>query len=383
MLRFLTAGESHGRGLIVVIEGIPAGLPLSPEHINAELTRRQIGYGRGERMKIEKDEAQILSGVRLGRTIGSPICLFIPNRDYPSWEEIMSLEKREVPPISVPRPGHADLPGALKYDLSDLRDVIERASARETTSRVAAGAIAKRLLKEFEIDIFSFVLAIGGVKAKIETDEWETIKEKAERSPLRCPDEGAEEEMKRLVDEAREKGDTLGGIFQVVATGVPVGLGSYVHWDRRLDARIAYAVLSIPSVKGVEIGEGFASAFLPGSLVHDEILYDPQEGFFRITNRAGGIEGGVTNGEPIIVRGAVKPIPTLGKPLHSVDMRDKKSMPAHKERADVCVVPSAGVIAEGMVAWILADAFLEKFGGDSLRDIKESFHSYLNRVRRV
>ncbi len=382
MPRFLTAGESHGKCLITIIEGFPAGLRLDLQFINQELKRRQQGYGRGERMKIEHDEVEVLSGVRLGRTTGAPITFLIENKDFPSWEEIMSLEERKVEPVIVPRPGHADLGGYLKYGLEDLRDVIERASARETAARVAVGAVAKLLLREFNIDIFSFTIAIGKTRVKWEGD-WESIKEKAELSPLRCPEVSGEEKMKEEIDEAREKGDSLGGIFQVVAIGVPPGLGSYVQWDRRLDARLAYAIMSIPAVKGVEIGEGFTSASLPGSAVQDEILYDRKEGFFRLTNRAGGIEGGVSNGEAIIIRGAVKPVPTLSKPLRSVHLRTKQSLPAHKERADVCVVPSAGVIAEAMTAWVIASAFLEKFGVDSLEDIKESYTTYLERLKRM
>lgn len=382
MVRFLSAGESHGKCLITIIEGFPAGLKVEREFINYELQRRQRGYGRGERMKIEKDEVEILSGVRLGRTTGAPITLKIENKDFPAWEETMSIEEKVVEPVLIPRPGHSDLSGYLKYGLEDLRDVIERASARETACRVSAGALAKLLLKEFNIEIFSFTISIGKTIAKFEED-WESIKERAEASPLRCPDSDAEKKMKGEIDEAKEEGDSLGGIFQVVALGVPPGLGSYAHWDRRLDARLAYAIMSIPSVKGVEIGEGFASTSLPGSRVHDEIVYDKREGYFRLTNRAGGIEGGVSNGEAIIIKGAVKPIPTLGKPLHSVDLKTKQAVPAHKERADICVVPSAGVIAEAMTAWVLAEAFLEKFGSDSLEDIKKSYIIYRERLKRM
>lgn len=382
MIRFLTAGESHGKCLVTIIEGFPAGLRLDPQLINKELKRRQQGYGRGERMKIEQDEVELLSGVRMGKTTGAPITFLIENKDFPSWEKIMSLEEREGEPLLIPRPGHADLSGYLKYGLKDIRDVIERASARETAARVAAGAVAKLLLKEFDIEIFSFTIAIGKTRAKLEGD-WAKLRDKAERSSLRCPDESGEGKMREEIEEAKEKGDSLGGIFQVVALGVPPGLGSYVHWDRRLDARLAYAIMSIPAVKGVEIGEGFVSASLYGSAVQDEILYDKKEGFFRLTNRAGGIEGGVSNGEAIILRGAVKPIPTLARPLHSVQLDNKQSVPAHKERADICVVPSAGVIGEAMTAWVLAEAFLEKFAGDSLEDIKSSYANYQERLKRV
>lgn len=382
MLRFLTAGESHGKCLIAIIEGFPAGLKVDIPFINQELKRRQAGYGRGERMKIESDEVEILSGVRLGKTTSAPITLKITNRDFPNWEDIMSIEEKAVQKVLVPRPGHADLTGYLKYDLDDLRDVIERASARETAIRVAVGALAKLLLKEFNIDIFSFTVSIGKVNSVVEGD-WEEIKRKAEASVLRCPDGEAERKMIEEIDEAKSKGDSLGGIFQVVALGVPAGLGSYVHWDRRLDALLALAIMSIPAVKGVEFGLGFASSSLHGSEVQDEILYDKREGYFRLTNRAGGIEGGMSNGEPIIIRGAVKPIPTLSKPLHSIHIETKESVPAHKERADVCVVPSAGVIAEAMTAWVLADAFLEKFGSDCLEDIRIAYESYIQRLKRM
>lgn len=382
MIRFLTAGESHGKCLLLIIDGFPAGLKVDISSLNGELQRRQIGYGRGNRMKIEKDEAELLSGVRLGKTTGAPISLLIKNKDWLNWEEIMSLEEREIEAVLLPRPGHADLSGYLKYGLADLRDVIERASARETAARVAAGAMAKLLLREFGIEIFSFTVAIGKRGARVEGN-WEDVRKKAEASPLRCPDRDVEEKMVEEIDRARERGDSVGGIFQVIALGVPPGLGSYVQWDRKLDARLAFAIMSIPSVKAVEIGEGFSSASIYGSSFHDEIFYDKREGFFRITNRAGGIEGGVSNGEPIVLRGAVKPVPTLAKPLHSVHLKSKSSAPAHKERADVCVVPSAGVIAEAMTAWILADSFLEKFGGDCLKDIKRSYKNYLERLKRV
>ncbi|MGB9876542.1 MAG: chorismate synthase [bacterium] len=382
MLRFLTAGESHGKCLVTIIEGFPAGLKADIHFINEELRRRQIGYGRGKRMEIERDKVEVLSGIRVGKTTGAPISLLITNKDYPSWKDVMPIDERKIEPVLIPRPGHSDLGGYLKYGLEDLRDVIERASARETAARVAAGALAKLLLREFNIHIFSFTLSIGKTKANLE-GEWKEIWERAEKSPLRCPDEEAEKRMMSEIEEAKTQGDSLGGIFQVVAIGIPPGLGSYVHWDRRLDARLAYAVMSIPSVKGVEIGEGFSSTSLPGSRFHDEIFYDKKEGFFRITNRAGGIEGGVSNGEAIIIKGAVKPIPTLSKPLHSVHLKTKSSAPAHKERADICVVPSAGVIAEAMTAWVLADAFLEKFGSDCLDDIKASFQAYLERLRKM
>ncbi len=344
MLRYLTAGESHGKALVAVLEGFPANLPLSGEDINRELERRQQGYGRGERMKIEADKAEILSGLRNGKTIGSPISLRIPNRSTELFEKT----------VTGVRPGHADLAGALKYNQKDVRNVLERASARETAARVAVGAIAKRLLSEFKINIFSEVVQIGEA-----TDErgW-----------------------RKAIDKAREEGDTLGGIFEVKATGMPAGLGSYVHWDRRLDGNIARALMSIPAVKAVEIGAGFKAASLPGSKVQDEIFYSKDRGFYRKTNNAGGIEGGMTNGEPMVVRAAVKPIATLGKPLKSVDLVSKKAREALVERSDVCAVEPAAVVGEAVVALELAKAFLEKFAGDSIEDMTGAYNSYLSRL---
>lgn len=372
MMRFLTAGESHGKGLMVIIEGMVAGLPLNAEDIANELSRRQRGYGRGERMKIEEDRAEILSGVRYGLTTGSPIALFIPNKEWEGWRKVMAVEDipEKTEPITKPRPGHADLAGVLKYRLEDIRPVMERASARETASRVAAGAVAKQFLKQFGIEIHSHTLCIGGIWAKEVNIEWETV----ERSPLRCRDPEAEREMIKAIDEAKAQGDTLGGVFEVVALGVPIGLGSYVHWDKRLNGKIAQAIMSIPAVKGVEVGEGFKFASLRGSQAHDII----QPGFQRPTNRAGGIEGGISNGQPIIVRAVVKPIPTLSQPLPSIDIRTGEKTLAHQERSDICVVPAAGVIGEAMLALVLADAFLEKFGGDSLKETKANYQSYIS-----
>lgn len=344
MLRYLTAGESHGRALAAILEGCPANLSLSEEDLNRDLERRQQGYGRGERMKIEADKAEILSGIRNGKTIGSPIALRIPNRSTELFE-------KEVTQL---RPGHADLAGALKYNQKDVRNVLERASARETAAKVAVGAITKKLLSESKINVFSKVVSIGGAS---EEAEW-----------------------KKLIDKAREDGDTLGGVIEVQVTGVPIGLGSYVHWDRRLDGRIAQAVMAIPAVKGVEIGMGFGVASLPGSKVHDEIFYSKDKGYFRKTNNAGGLEGGMTNGEPIVVRAVVKPIATLKKPLKAVDLVSKKATEAHVERADISAVKPAAVVGEAAVAIELAAAFLDKFGGDSMEDVAASYKAYLSRI---
>ncbi|MBA7596398.1 Chorismate synthase [subsurface metagenome] len=377
MFRFLTAGESHGRGLTAIIEGVPAGLPLSEEYIARDLARRQGGYGRSARMKIEQDRAEILSGVRHGLTMGSPISLLIWNRDWENWKEAMSISATEQPVelLTRLRPGHADLPGAIKYSMEDIRPILERASARETAARVAVGAVAKRLLEEFGIEIHSHTIAIAGVNAKEGQDiNWAEV----EKSSVRCADTEVEKAMMAAIDEAKEAGDSVGGIFQVVATGVPIGLGSHVHWDRRLDGRLAQAVMSINAVKGVEIGAGFSLADLRGSQAHDIIEFDKTKREWRhATNRAGGIEGGITNGEPIVVNAVVKPIPTLAKPLPSVDLKTGETVQAHVERSDVCVVPAAGVIGEAMLAIVLADALLEKFGGDHLKETLRNYQSYL------
>jgi len=381
MFRFLTAGESHGKGLTVIIEGIPAGMPLDEEYIASDMRRRQSGYGRGSRMKIESDRAEILSGVRHGLTIGSPIALLIRNRDWENWKETMSVtpSTEEMQPITRPRPGHADLAGVTKYGLDDIRPILERSSARETAARVAAGAVARRLVEQFTINIKSHTLSIGGNQADIkESIDWQRVEE----SPVRCADAEAEKTMISAIDEAMAAGDTLGGVFEVIATGVPVGLGSHVHWDRRLDGSIARAMMSIPSVKGVDIGNGFALASLKGSEAHDiiDINDTTSHSWRRATNRAGGIEGGISNGESIVVRAAVKPIPTLGKPLKSVDLATKEVVQAHFERSDICIVPAAGVIGEGMLAIVLANAILEKFAGDNLKETLHNYHSYLNSV---
>lgn len=398
--RFLTAGESHGKCLVAIAEGMVAGLPLEEEYISKQLKRRQQGYGRGARMKIEQDAVQIMSGVRYGLTTGSPIALIIDNRDWQNWRDELSIApvEKESDPVTCPRPGHADLAGATKYGLQDIRPVMERASARETAARVAVGAIARRFLEELGIVIRSHTVSIGRCcceprGATPASIDWQRV----EASPLRCPDRRTEQAMMAAIDEAKADGDTLGGTFEVVATGVPVGLGSHVSWDRRLDGRIARALMSIHAVKGVEIGAGFALAELKGSQAHDVIepLGRTTRGegrgecegeasqslpWSRPTNRAGGIEGGMSNGEKIIVRAAVKPIATLASPLPSVDLGTGKAAKAHYERSDVCIVPAAGVIGEAMLAIVLADACLEKFGGDSLKETLANYRSYLRGV---
>lgn len=379
MFRFLTAGESHGQALVTIIEGMPSGVPLEAEHINRDLARRQGGYGRGGRMKIEKDQVEILSGVRYGRTLGSPITLLIRNRDWENWQRQMAIEPVEEPsePIVIPRPGHADLAGALKYGFTDIRNSIERASARETAARVAAGAVAKRLLEECGIHLVSHVLQIGTVVARDIPQEINLLRERAEASVMRCADPEATEKMCALVDEARKKGDTLGGIFEIIAEGVPPGLGSYAQFDRRLSARLAMAIMSIPAIKGVEIGLGFEAASRFGSQVHDEIYYSPKERRFRHrTNNAGGLTGGITNGEPIVVRAAMKPISTLLNPLQSVRIDTKEPVESRFERSDICAVPAAAVVGEAMMAITLVTALQEKFGGDHLEELQRNIRAF-------
>jgi chorismate synthase len=406
MLRYLTAGESHGKALVAIVEGLPAGLYVTREHIDAELARRQRGYGRGRRMQIEQDRVEILAGIRYGYTLGSPVALMVENRDWKNWVDVMTPDPVEgkggehIPTgerVTRPRPGHADLVGALKYGHRDLRNVLERASARETTMRVAVGALAKRLLDEFGIKVMSHVIQLGSVVARVQGD-YEEIFQRAEASEVRCADDEASEKMKALIDQAKQEGDTLGGIFEVVATGVPPGLGSHVHWDRKLDARLAQALMSIQAIKGVEVGLGFGVASRFGSQVHDAIgyrSYPPAEpgpgdfqgaerpGFFRMTNRAGGFEGGMTTGEPVVVRAAMKPISTLYRPLDSVDFYTKEPFKASIERSDTCALPAAGVIGEAVVAIELARAFLEKFGGDSLEEIRRNYLGYVKALREV
>jgi len=380
--RFLTAGESHGKGLVAVIEGMIAGLPINEDYIAQDLKRRQSGYGRSARMKIEQDKAEIISGVRHGFTIGSPISLLIWNNVWKDWQEMMSIAEadKKVPPLTPLRPGHADLAGAIKYGMDDIRPILERASARETAARVAVGAIARKFLGEFSISIYSHTISIGKHRAKqTEIIDWQRVEE----SPVRCADAGVEKAMMAAIDEAKAEGDTIGGVFEVIAAGVPVGLGSHVQWNRRLDGQIAQALMSINAVKGIEIGAGFSIADVKGSKAQDVIKNSPKVAalpWHRTTNNAGGIEGGISNGEPIVVRAAVKPIATLGKPLPSVDLRTGKKTEAHYERSDICVVPAAGVIGEAMLSIVLANAMLEKFGGDSLKETLANYKNYITSV---
>ncbi len=385
-LRFLTSGESHGKGLIGILEGIPAGLSISSDDINKELTRRQKGYGRGGRMKIESDSVEIISGVRWGETIGSPIALFIENKDWKNWQKGMSADVENagsIEPVTRPRPGHADLPGVLKYGHSDIRNVLERSSARETAMRVALGAIAKRFLLEFGINIGSYVIRIGTVRYEIpkpvrDKSEFEDLFKRAEESEVRCPDSEVSTKMKHLIDDTMSRGDTLGGVFEIVVLGLPHGIGSYIHWDKRLEARLSYAIMGIQAIKAVEIGDGFGMAEKLGSESMDEIFYNPEEGrFYRKTNHAGGIEGGMTNGMPVIIRAAMKPIPTLRKPLRSVDIITKEPFEAAYERSDICAVPAASVVSEAVVALVITDSFLEKFGGDNIKETENNYKSYL------
>lgn len=388
-MRYLTAGESHGPQLTTIIEGVPAGLPILSEEINVELRRRQGGYGRGRRMQIEKDTAQITSGVRHGYTLGSPIALVVENKDYTHWTNIMGAEPLEnieyegKRSITKPRPGHADLNGAIKYGFRDVRNVLERSSARETTVRVAAGAIAKKLLSELGITIASHVIEIGGIKA--EELNYENVKDlhtKAENSEVRCIDHHATEQMKNLIDEAKQNGDSLGGIVEVVVEGMPAGVGSYVHYDRKLDSKIAGAIVSINAFKGVEFGIGFKAGSVPGSEVHDEIAYDEEKGYYRLSNRAGGFEGGMTTGMPIVVRAVMKPIPTLYKPLKTVDIETKEIYEASIERSDSCAVPAASVVAEHIVAWEVAKAIVEQFESDQLDRLKGNIEEYREYARK-
>jgi len=390
MLRFQTAGESHGQALVAILSGLPAGLRVDFEYVNRELKRRQGGYGRGGRMKIESDTAQFLSGVRHGRTVGSPVTILIENRDWANWKEAMAVEddpetRAKYKPLSPPRPGHADLAGCLKYNFPEARYVLERASARETAARVAAGALAKLLLKEFGIEIASHVVALGQVAVDSEPVPFEKVLALRDREEvgLACVDPAVEARMQQEVDRAIEERDTVGGTFEVLAHGVPPGLGSCAQWDERLDGQLAQAVMSIQAVKAVELGSGIENAVRPGSRVHDEIGYDrARSRFTRPSNRAGGLEGGITNGEDIVVRGYLKPISTLRRPLESVDFQTKEPVKAAYERSDVCVVPAAGVVGEAMVALTLARAFLEKFGGDSLEETRRNFQGYQDQVRK-
>jgi chorismate synthase len=393
MLRFSTAGESHGKALVTIVEGLPAGLPVTAEWVDRELFRRMQGYGRGARMKIERDRIEWLSGLRAGETLGSPVAMLIANRDWANWEDVMAYEAASSTGelrrrrVTRPRPGHADLAGVLKYDRLDARDILERASARETTARVAAGALAKRLLDEFGVEIGSHVISLGGIQVpKVELPV--PLNPASDRSEIRVLDPKVESEIIRRIDAAKQAGDTLGGEVEVVARGVVVGLGSHVSWDRKLDGRLAGMLMSIPAVKGVEIGMGFEAARRPGSEVHDPIEggqaegrtgggRDPRGGFRRPTNNAGGLEGGITTGEPVVVKVAMKPISTLMSPLPTVDLSSGQPAKAVSERSDVTAVPALGVIAEGMVALALAGAMLEKFGGDSLGEMRRNYDGYV------
>ncbi|GAX89737.1 chorismate synthase [Effusibacillus lacus] len=385
MLRYLTAGESHGPQLTAIVEGLPANLPFSVEKINHQLWRRQQGYGRGGRMRIETDQVKIGSGVRFGKTMGTPVTLVIENRDWKNWEQRMSIEGNppaDLEVVTKPRPGHADLAGALKYDQEDIRNVLERASARNTATLVAIGAVARQLLEQFNIHVYSHVVELGPVKVGAISGTIEDIAARAEQSQVRVANPEKEEEIIELIKKVRKEGNSLGGIFEVVVTGVPVGLGSYSMPDRKLDSRLAGALMGIQAIKGVEIGLGFDAARRLGSDVHDEIFYSQDRGYYRDTNGAGGLEGGVSNGQPIVVRAAMKPIPTLYKPLRSVDMASKDAYEASIERSDVCAVPAAAVVGEAVTAWVLAQSFLEKFGGDSLEEIKNNYGNYQAMVAR-
>jgi chorismate synthase len=382
MFRFTTAGESHGPALTSLVEGVPAGLQVRSEQIDHELRRRQGGYGRGGRMRIESDRAEILSGVRHGQTLGSPIALQIRNRDWENWTVAMSaapleqeVDEETLRPVYLPRPGHADLVGVLKYDRYDARDILERASARETAARVAAGAIAKRLLEDLDIHIGSHVVMLGGIEARQQETLPLDLNGSSDPSPVRCLDPDAEGRMIEAIDEAKKNGDTLGGVFEVVVRGLPVGLGSHVSWDRKLDGRLAGAMMSIQAIKGVEIGLGFEAGARPGSRVHDEIVSD-DTGYGRAGNAAGGLEGGITTGLPLVVRAAMKPISTLMRPLRTIDIRTGERGDAVRERSDVCALPAAGVVGEAMAAIVLAGAVLEKFGGDSMGELRRNFEGY-------
>jgi len=389
-VRLTTAGESHGRGMLAILEGIPAGVRFGPEDLAFDLGRRQLGHGRGGRMKIERDAGEILSGVRLGETLGSPLAIWIENRDHENWRTAMSVEPRPdaddeaLRRVPLPRPGHADLVGLLKYDRSDARDILERSSARETAARVAAGAVARRFLAELGVEVGSHVVRIGPVEAETPHPLPTPLNEAADASDVRCLDAAAADRMREAIDAAGGDGDTLGGVFEVVTRGLPVGLGSHVSWDRRLDARLGAAMLSIQAMKGVEVGLGFRAAERRGSDVHDEIEADPGRtrsgGVRRRRNHAGGLEGGMTTGEPLVVRAAMKPLSSLTRPLDSLDLRTGAPAKAVRERSDVCAVPAAAVVGEAMVALVVADGLVEKFGGDSLGETRRNFEAYLERA---
>ena len=382
VLRLTTAGESHGPGLTCIIEGLPAGLTLDREALNRDLARRQLGHGRGGRMKIERDQVMVTGGVRHGRTLGSPIALEVVNRDYANWEERMNPWPVEAPlqEVHLPRPGHADLVGTQKYGLSDVRDVLERASARETAARVAGGAVAKAFLNELGVEVFSHVLQIASVSAPRRDDLAPADFAAVDESPVRCLDPDTSREMVAEIDRLRKANESLGGVFEVRAFGVVPGLGSHVSWTERLDGRLGQAILSIQAMKGIAIGDGVEVAGLPGSQAHDEIFYDEQRGYYRDTNRAGGLEGGMTTGTPLVVRGWMKPLPTLTKPLQSVDIATHEPAEALRERTDSTTVPAAGVVGEAMVAFVLADAYRRKFGGDHIDDVRGALRAYQQRI---
>jgi chorismate synthase len=397
MLRYFTAGESHGPCLTAMIDGVPAGFPVDVAKINHDLWRRQQGYGRGGRMLIEKDEVEIRSGVRWGETLGSPVALGIENRDWKNWTKKMSAspqDRDEKIAVTKPRPGHADLNGVLKYDHADIRNILERASARDTVSRTAVGSFCKQLLSPFGIKVMGYLRSLGNIEAKSDGMTYEEIFARAEESPVRIADKDAEEKMIALIDDCKNKGDTLGGIFEVIVLGLPPGLGSHTQWDRKLDGRLARALMSVQAIKGVEIGLGFEMARRRGSQVHDEIFFDPNKmvsegtprivptGFYRGSNNSGGTEGGMTNGAPLVVRAAMKPISTLMSPLKSVDLKSKQPADASVERSDVCSAPAAAVVGEAVVAFELAAVFLEKFGGDSLREITRNYEGYLEQIKK-
>jgi chorismate synthase len=380
--RFVTAGESHGPGLTAIVEGLPAGLELTPDAIDRDLARRQLGHGRGGRMKIEKDRAEVVAGVRHGRTLGSPVALRVENRDYRNWEERMNPwpVDGEVDEVHLPRPGHADLAGVLKYGHSDVRNVLERASARETAARVAAGALAKAYLRAFGVEVLSHVTRIGTVTAPERDDLSPEDFAGVDESPVRCLDPAASEAMVAEIDAARKANESLGGVFEVRAFGLVPGIGSHISWEERLDARLAGAIMSIQAMKGVGIGDGFELAGRVGSEAHDEIFWSEERGFFRETNRAGGLEGGMTTGDPLVLRAAMKPLPTLTKPLRSVDLATKEPAQALRERTDSCTVPAAGVVGEAMVALVLAAAYREKLGGDHIDDARAALQAYVERI---
>lgn len=384
-IRYLTSGESHGRHLTAVLEGIPAGVPITEVEVNEQLARRQHTFGRGERQQyIESDAAQFISGVRHGKTLGSPITMIVDNKDWPNWEKIMSVEEKDFDEkfaLVRPRPGHADLVGAIKFNRRDTRDILERASARETAARTAVGAVCQKFLEQFGVNVYSWVVQVGSVKAELPNGTPAELSKKAKESPMQCPDPEATQKMMDLITQAKKAGDTLGGIYEVWATGLPVGLGSHIQWDLKLDGLLAQAIMSIQAHKAVEIGVGFEMGRAKGSDVHDEIFYDKAKGFYRESNNAGGLEGGMTNGEPLIVRAAIKPLASLRKPLHSVHLNTKEALRAEIVRSDVAPIAAAAIIGEAVTAITLAQAFVTKFGGDSLREIQDNFQRYQEYVR--